>query len=360
MDLALLTWIGIAGCLVQSGTLSGLNLALFSISYLELEVLAATGDRAAAKLLGLRAQSNFLLATILWANVASNVLLTLLSDSMLTGIGAFVFSTFVITLGGEIVPQAYFSRHVLAVADRLAPIIKVYQVLLYPLARPTAALLDACIGRQGIQFFREREMREVIRRHIAAEESDVGRVEGLGALNFLALDDLRVTQEGETVDPGSVVRLPVHEGRPVFPEIARAVDDPFVQRIQRSGRKWVIITTPQDEPVLALNTAEFLRAALFAERPFNPYACCHRPVIVRDGSTRLGDVVAQLRVYPEHPADDVIDHDIILVWAEDRRVITGADILGRLLRGIAQQNRGPGGEPSGRAPATTGRDGGRR
>jgi len=30
-----------------------------------------------------------------------------------------------------------------------------------------------------------------------------------------------------------------------------------------------------------------------------------------------------------------IDHDVILVWSNEKRVITGADILGRLLRGIA-------------------------
>ena len=36
--------------------------------------------------------------------------------------------------------------------------------------------------------------------------------------------------------------------------------------------------------------------------------------------------------------DDVIDLDLILVWGRQRRIITGADILGRLLRGIA----GPG------------------
>ena len=42
------------------------------------------------------------------------------------------------------------------------------------------------------------------------------------------------------------------------------------------------------------------------------------------------------RLQPEGPGDDVIDKDLILVWtAEERRIITGSDILGRLLRGIA-------------------------
>jgi metal transporter CNNM len=37
--------------------------------------------------------SNLTLATVLWGNVTINVLLTLLSDSVLAGLGAFAFST---------------------------------------------------------------------------------------------------------------------------------------------------------------------------------------------------------------------------------------------------------------------------
>ena len=70
---------------------------------------------------------------------------------------------------------------------------------------------------------------------------------------------------------------------------------------------------------------------------FNPYAHCHRPIIVRDTSTRLGDVLTRLKVQAESAHDDVIDDDIILVWGDDKRVITGADILGRLMRGIARE-----------------------
>ena len=51
--------------------------------------------------------------------------------------------------------------------------------------------------------------------------------------------------------------------------------------------------------------------------------------------TRLGDVIGQMRVLPERPGDDVIHHDIIVVWGAERRIITGSDLLGRLLRDIA-------------------------
>jgi metal transporter CNNM len=103
-------WLGIIACVVQSALFSGLNLAIFSFSQLHLQVVADSGDTDAACLLSLRKNSNQVLATIIWGNVSTNVLLTLLSNSVLTGLVAFFFSAVVITLLGEICPQAYFSQ----------------------------------------------------------------------------------------------------------------------------------------------------------------------------------------------------------------------------------------------------------
>ena len=47
--------------------------------------------------------------------------------------------------------------------------------------------------------------------------------------------------------------------------------------------------------------------------------------------------MARLKVFSESLGDDVIDEDAIVFWGEEKRVITGADLLGRLLKGIAQQ-----------------------
>ena len=100
-----------------------MNLAVFSLSRLQLEAVAQNGDLGAQRILALRQDANLTLTTILWGNVAINVLLTLLADSVLTGLSAFLFSTIVITFAGEIAPQAYFSRHALSVAARLVPLL---------------------------------------------------------------------------------------------------------------------------------------------------------------------------------------------------------------------------------------------
>ena len=333
--MVLLTWIGILFCISQSAIFSGMNLALFSISRLRLEVEADLGNRDATKILNLRKDANFLLTTVLWGNVGINVLLTLLSNSVLAGISAFFFSTVIITLVGEIMPQAYFSRHALRMAAMLTPLLKFYQMLLYPAAKPTAKILDAWLGAEGIQYFREHSLREVIKKHIEADASDVDRLEGIGALNFLAIDDLLAVEEGEHIDPGSILSLEFQNGLPVFPSFEASTIDPFLKQIEASKKKWVVFTDPAGEPHLALDSDAFLREVFFGATPTNPIGYCHRPIVVKNPHVPLGNILSQLKECVHCMRGDIIDRDVILVWDQkERRVITGADILGRLLRGI--------------------------
>jgi len=108
-----------------------------------------------------------------------------------------------------------------------------------------------------------------------------------------------------------------------------------LKKIESSGKKWVVITDNVGNPLVVLDSDGFLREALFGETRFTPYHHCHRPVIVNDLKARLGDVILQLKTSHQVEDSGVIDHDIILVWGLQKRVITGADILGRLLKGVA-------------------------
>ncbi|TVQ75834.1 MAG: DUF21 domain-containing protein, partial [Balneolaceae bacterium] len=305
-----LTWAGIILCLSQSATLSGLNLGLFSIGKLELEVEAKKGNPRAKRVLGLREHANFALVTILWGNVAVNVLLALLSGSVMTGVIAFLFSTVVITIFAEIIPQSYFSRNALKMASLLAPVLRFYQFLLYPVARPTAWVLDRWLGGEEIRFFRERDLRQVIRLHMEGSGTEIARVEGQGAINFLELDDVPMDDEGEPVDPESVVELPFESGRPVFPKIEPHPDDPFLVDVNKSGKSWVVVVDPDREPQLVLRAEDFIREALFSPDRFHPLRHCHRPIIVRDEKKKLGELITRYRVRPGDPTDDIVEDDV--------------------------------------------------
>ena len=332
----LATWTAIVFCLSQSATFSGLNLAFFNLSRLRLEVEVAGGNRHARRVLEMRRDSNLLLTTILWGNVGINVLLTLLSESVLAGVSAFAFSTLFITTFGEIIPQAYFSRNALRMAALLSPVLRFYQLVMYPVVKPSALLLDAWLGKEGITYYPEQHLKEILRRHMVAEESDVGRGEAIGALNFLTIDDLPIATEGVDVDPASIIPLPSRDGVAVFPSYEADPRDPFLRKIDASGRPWCIIVDERGEPLTLLDADGFLRHALYEPTRIRPTDFCHRPVVIRDPATPLGQAIEQLHFDRETP--DLISRDAILLWTEEPRVITGSDLLGRLLRGVVQRD----------------------
>lgn len=330
----IIIWILIILCLIQSAIFAGMTIGVFGLGRLRLEIEAEADNKEAIKILQIRRDSNFLLTTLLWGNIAANVLIAQLTDSVLTGASAFLFSTFVITSFAEIAPQAYFSRNALKLGAKLTPVVRFYQILLYPVAKPTALILDWWLGREKLELFKEQSMRIMLEKHIESGRTDIGAFEGIGALNFLSIDDVSISDEGSLIDQRSIISLPVENNRPVFPLFKREPTDPFLQKIEDSGKKWVIITSPQNEPVMVLDADHFLRDAVYKKGPFIPLSYCHFPVVVKSPKTRLEKVIRQFKVYPQYPEDDVIDQDLILYWGQEKRIVTGSDILGRLLRGI--------------------------
>ncbi len=334
-----LSWVGILLCLSQSAMFSGLNLAFFSLGRLRLEAEAEQGNVGAGKILALRKDSNFLLCTILWGNVSVNVLLALLSESLLAGIGGFMLSTFGITFFGEIVPQAYFSRHAIRVGSKLAPVIRFYQFLLYPFAKPSALVLDLWIGPEGPSYMRESDLEIILQKHIHQHDSEIGETEGRGALNFLDIDDRLVCNEGSKIDPNSIRTFPVKLDLPILPESGHEDEDEFLEILKNNERKWIVIVDEEDQPWLVLEAESYLCHRLSGRPDCDIYHYCHRPIIVADATVTLDQVIDKLEVDPEHGNDHVVDNDVILYWNDDeRRIITGADILGRLLRGIVKRN----------------------
>jgi hypothetical protein len=329
-------WLSLGFCLTQSAMFSGLNLAFFSISRLRLQVESRKKNPHALLVADWRRDSNLLLCVILWGNVAINVIVALLSESVMTGLVAFVFSTVAITFLGEIVPQAYFSRHALRMAALLSPVLRVYKVLLYPVAKPSALMLDKWLGPESIHFYREDDLRDVLQIHVEAPKTEIERVEGRGAVNFLEMDDLTLREEGEPLDPASIMQLPFVDGKPVFPSWEARADDPFLARLHRSGKKWIILVDSTNTPRGALRVNEFMRDLFMHEKNIDPMRYCHQPLVIEDERILLREVLPRFEVHAKDQDDDVIDNDLILLWGRQRAILTGADILGRLMRGIVR------------------------
>ncbi len=300
-------------------------------------------------MLRLRKDSNLLLCTILWGNVSVNVLLALLSESVLMGVGGFVFSTVGITFFGEIIPQAYFSRHALSVGAKLAPLMRFYQVLLFPVAKPCSLILDGWIGPEGPTFYRERDIEIILEKHISEQSSEISANEGRGALNFLDLDDRYIVHEGSVINPDTIFTSPVNLDLPILPDHNTEEGQEMLKSLTKYPQLWAVIVGERGKPQLVINTTEYL-AALYAMEHItgeggtaevNVYDFCHRPVVVSDETTTLDDVLGEFVVEASDKDDHVVDRDVVVYWTEEeKRIVTGADIFGRLLKGIARREDG--------------------
>lgn len=74
-------------------------------------------------------------------------------------------------------------------------------------------------------------------------------------------------------------------------------------------------------------------ASLYDAGNSDPYHYCHRPIIVKSANTNLGSVIRMLK-RSNKDSHGVIENDVVLVWTENPRIITGADLFDRLLVGI--------------------------
>ncbi len=102
--------------------------------------------------------------------------------------------------------------------------------------------------------------------------------------------------------------------------------------------KWAVITDETDQPRLVLETDRYLREVLSGNSTVDVYRYCHRPIVVTEWEATLDGVLDQFVVEAEHAGDRVVDRDVIVFWTDtSRRIVTGADILGRLLQGIARR-----------------------
>ncbi|MDA7881364.1 DUF21 domain-containing protein [Akkermansiaceae bacterium] len=333
-----LVWLGILICILHSAMFSGANLAFFSLGRMRLEAEAEKGSKSAAKVLRLRQDSNLLLCTILWGNVSANVLLSLLSDSVFAGVGGFLFSTVGITFFGEIIPQAYFSRHAMRVGALLSPVMRFYQILLFPVAKLCATILDGWIGPEGPVYFRERDIEIILEKHINEDTSEISANEGQGALNFLDLDDRQISTEGNKISEGTIYQFACKLDLPTIPPLDEPDGQEFINALKTHPYSWAVIEDENAEPVLVLDTTSFLTELYVLGTEAAPYSHCHRPIIVTSDEVHLDAVLGDFVVEAEHKDDHVVDNDVILFWTDDnKRIITGADIFGRLLKGIAKR-----------------------
>ena len=137
---------------IVSGFFSGLNLGLMSMSVNDLRLIAESEDSSlryyARRVLPLRKRGNYLLCSIVLANVLVNSLGTVLLDSLVHGLFAVIGSTIMIVLMGEIIPQAICSRYGLIIGAHTHVITWFCMIITGLISYPLGFILDKILGQE--------------------------------------------------------------------------------------------------------------------------------------------------------------------------------------------------------------------
>lgn len=225
--------ITIAFLLGLSGLFSGLNLGLMALDKNELQVIMRCGSetekRYARAIEPVRRRGNYLLCSILFSNTLVNSTISVLLEELSDGLIAIMTSTVLIVLFGEILPQAFCSRHGLAVGARTVGLTYFCMIVTFPLSYPVSYCLDLALGEEiGHAYDRERLMEfiQVTRDINNLETDEVNIISGALKIKRIeiseimtSIEDVYMLDENSVLDFDTIQaivekgysRIPVHE-----------------------------------------------------------------------------------------------------------------------------------------------------
>jgi metal transporter CNNM len=140
--------VGAFVCVAMAALAAGLTLGLVGLDPLMLLIKQRAGTTEqerlmASQLLPIIKQKHLLLVTLLLLNSIANEALPIFLTSIVPPSVAILLSVTLVLFFGEIIPSAVFTGpNQLQLASRLAPLVKIIMLVLYPIAGPIAKLLD--------------------------------------------------------------------------------------------------------------------------------------------------------------------------------------------------------------------------
>eukprot|EP01083_Nonionella_stella_P205439 748104_1 len=198
----------IAGLILLSGVFSGLTLGLLSLDLASLKFVIQGGSPQphahAKRVYAVRKHGNWLMCTLLLGNVCVNSALTMLVDDVFSDKSQFcaslAFSICVITVLGEIIPQASCARHGLLLGSYTASLVMMLMGIFAPIAYPLGKGLDCALGVDLGRIYNNAELKELILFHVSEKKAELGEDAGkmmAGALDFgtMAVKDVMTPWE---------------------------------------------------------------------------------------------------------------------------------------------------------------------
>lgn len=168
----------VAVLVLTGGFFAGLTLGLMGLDQTNLQVMLESGSELekqnAIRVLALLNKGKYwVLVTLLLSNVIVNETLPIVLDSILGGgYLAVLISTALIVIFGEVIPQSICVRYGLAIGAKCSPIVIVIMYIMYPVAYPTACLLDYFLGESHGTIYKKAGLKSLVSLHRSDDTID--------------------------------------------------------------------------------------------------------------------------------------------------------------------------------------------
>ncbi|KAK7204049.1 hypothetical protein BZA70DRAFT_199489 [Myxozyma melibiosi] len=206
-----------------------------------LQVITETGTSSerhnAQRVLGLlKKGKHWVLVTMLLSNVITNETLPIVLDRCLGGgWPAVVSSTILIVIFGEVIPQSVSVRYGLSIGALFTPFVMFLMYAMYPVAYPTALLLDRVLGEDHGTVYRKAQLKSLVSLHRSMGSERLNRDEVTIISAVLDLNE----------KPVGTIMTPIQDVYTMSAD--RILDEAAVEEILKAGYSRIPIHTP-DEP----------------------------------------------------------------------------------------------------------------
>ncbi|XP_062376383.1 metal transporter CNNM1 [Sardina pilchardus] len=154
--------------LALSALFSGLNISMLALDPVELRVLMSSGtekeQKHAKKIESVRKHGNYVLCTLVLANVLANTYLVIWMCQILgMTLVSIATCTFAIFFVGEILPHSVASRHGLAIASKTIWFTRLLMLVSFPVTYPISKLLDNMLHQEISNFYTREKLLAMLR-----------------------------------------------------------------------------------------------------------------------------------------------------------------------------------------------------
>jgi len=226
-----------------AGLMSGLTVGYLSIDKLELEIKLKTGTQKekddANALLPILAKHHLLLSTLLLGNALAMESLPIFLDALVPAVLAVIISTTLVLILGEVLPQAYCTGpKQIQIARAMAPVIRFFMFIFYPICYPISVFLDNLLGLHGKTRFVKQDLKALIELHkMDRSGPPKSHIDGheIKVDSHLTADEIKVINSTIDLKETPVTKEMERIEKVFMISTVAVIDQDMIRRISKSG-----------------------------------------------------------------------------------------------------------------------------